>query len=451
VANYGVKFNGSGKVTTAQWTSGLVFSVRMRFKTGALAVTQGIIGKNADLNDYLALYADGKYSLKGSNVSFKVSNTGLMVANTEYVIEFGRTGSTLGYVNLYQGDGTTLIDTETFTTDANFVFDRLGVASTLISDITLWAVDITGGTQSRNYISTINTGTNWSEIAGGQDGTLASLATDGSEWVLDAAVATPITFTGTIPNLSYNTGDVVSEDLSSYFSGAATPFTSTSIGTVLTGTGLTLDTSFVLSGTATESAVTGVVVTGTDIDLATADSNAFNITIAAAALDPTRAEIEASDETGGTSPPFLVNDFEVGDASTDEFAFTIDNQPSDGVLVTDEFSRFTFSGAAIGSYSFDYTGYKNGVSYGSATVYIEVVAISSTLNLTATGIPDGTYLAEIWDAGQDPMVRLSVLGLDFSGDTSKTTVDLAVGTLTKTIIDGSNPPETGVLCYGVTE
>lgn len=83
--------------------------------------------------------------------------------------------------------------------------------------------------------------------------------------------------------------------------------------------------------------------------------------------------------------------------------------------------------------------------------FAQSAAITSTLNLTATGIPDGLYSAEIWNNNQDPMVRISVEDITFTSNVSSLIVDLAVGTSTKTIIDGINPPITGVLCYGDTE
>jgi len=101
------------------------------------------------------------------------------------------------------------------------------------------------------------------------------------------------------------------------------------------------------------------------------------------------------------------------------------------------------------------------VSYNSQSVMVEPIVTSilsspvtpSVFNLTATGIPNGDYSAEIWDNSVNPMVRLSVESLTFTNNiaTLNLTGVLPVDSAVIAIIDGSNPPETGVLCYGVTE
>lgn len=82
---------------------------------------------------------------------------------------------------------------------------------------------------------------------------------------------------------------------------------------------------------------------------------------------------------------------------------------------------------------------------------IIVTAInSSTLNLVATGYPDGTYSAEIYEA-LNPLSYVETVNVTFSGGTAATPVNLSVGKTAYTRIDGSTPPSTGVTCYGVTE
>lgn len=112
------------------------------------------------------------------------------------------------------------------------------------------------------------------------DGTLI-----GGTWEFYSSGTTPIAFSGTIPTLSYAVDEIVSVDLSTYFSGSETPFTFANTGTALTGSGLTLSSAGLLSGTYTGTEITGVIVTGTDTATDTAASNAFNIVTAAVTYD----------------------------------------------------------------------------------------------------------------------------------------------------------------------
>jgi hypothetical protein len=98
---------------------------------------------------------------------------------------------------------------------------------------------------------------------------------------------TPITFDGNIANQTFTVGDSVNVDLSGNWSGTQTPFTYALTSGSLTGAGLTLSSSGVLSGTATEATQTGLVITGTDADTNTAVSNSFSVTVNALAVgDP---------------------------------------------------------------------------------------------------------------------------------------------------------------------
>lgn len=134
------------------------------------------------------------------------------------------------------------------------------------------------------------------ETANGQDG---SFSANGSAWaalppvfVADVPVTTPISFTGNIADQVFTVGDSVNVDLSSNWSGTQTPFTYALASGSLAGTGLSLSSAGVLSGTATEATQTGLVITGTDADTNTAVSNSFSVTVNAA---PTGSNVSISD------------------------------------------------------------------------------------------------------------------------------------------------------------
>ncbi|MBV2127910.1 fibronectin type III domain-containing protein [Arsukibacterium indicum] len=115
----------------------------------------------------------------------------------------------------------------------------------------------------------------------------ATLTTFNNPSWTGAPTVTPISFTGTIPNQAFTAGDVVDVDLAAgRYSGTETPFTYSNVGTALTGTGLSITSAGRLQGTATEAAVTGVIMRGTDTATNTANSNAFNVTVNAAAQVP---------------------------------------------------------------------------------------------------------------------------------------------------------------------
>lgn len=121
-----------------------------------------------------------------------------------------------------------------------------------------------------------NTATTWG------DGTLNSLTPPGCWTFFDAGSTTPISFTGNIADQTFTADQSVNLDLSGNWEGSQTPFTFTLSAGSLAGTGLTLSSAGVLSGTATEATQTGLVITGTDADTNTAVSNSFNITVNAA-------------------------------------------------------------------------------------------------------------------------------------------------------------------------
>ena len=93
----------------------------------------------------------------------------------------------------------------------------------------------------------------------------------------DGVGPTPIGFSGTIPTLTGEQGSAFSEDLAGYFTGSETPFTYTMTGTLPAGLSRS---GAVISGTPTVGGTFGpFVLTGTDQDSDTADSNSFYIAL----------------------------------------------------------------------------------------------------------------------------------------------------------------------------
>lgn len=108
---------------------------------------------------------------------------------------------------------------------------------------------------------------------------------DNSHWVFyNDGGAVPISFSGEIPDISVNVGDVVNVDLSTFFDGTELPFVFTSIGADLSALGLSIAGNDIV-GTATLGSLIGARIRGTDAALNTADSNLFNVTVAAAAVN----------------------------------------------------------------------------------------------------------------------------------------------------------------------
>jgi hypothetical protein len=155
---------------------------------------------------------------------------------------------------------------------------------------------------------------------------------DGYRDVMPApsATVTPIAFAGTIPAQTFTAGDAVDVNLAGYFSGTETPFTFANTGTSLTGTGLSITSAGRLQGTATEGAVTGVVITGTDAEADTASSNAFNVTVNAIPALPPQGTVTIGTITVGettASVPFSYDD-------TDETGFVYRLDGGSPVTVT---------------------------------------------------------------------------------------------------------------------
>jgi hypothetical protein len=76
--------------------------------------------------------------------------------------------------------------------------------------------------------------------------------------------------------------------------------------------------------------------------------------------------------TGDHGPGYLYNDITLPGEADDEFYGLILTVPSAGTFFAYEDSSFTLTDAPDGNYTFTYEGFKNGVSYGEATVNITI-------------------------------------------------------------------------------
>jgi hypothetical protein len=201
MANYGIQFNNAGKALSSLWNSGSgVFTVRVRFQTGALSQVDGIIG-TADLaspTTSIALFTDGKYAVRMGAANVYVSPTSLLTTSTDYEIEVKRTAGTSCSTTLFAANGTTVLHTNTFTSSEDFrLYSYGGVGDPLLAfDGIIWWCDATGGAGDRTYENVVaGTGATWTDTTSSEDATLSGLPTDGSQWVLEGgnsiAVADP--------------------------------------------------------------------------------------------------------------------------------------------------------------------------------------------------------------------------------------------------------------------
>jgi hypothetical protein len=100
--------------------------------------------------------------------------------------------------------------------------------------------------------------------------------------------ASPVAFSGTIPNRTGAVGSAASFTNSTFFTGSATPFTySLQAGTLPAGLSLNTSTGAISGTPTTVETKTGIVIRATDANSATADSNSFSITISASNAAPT--------------------------------------------------------------------------------------------------------------------------------------------------------------------
>lgn len=94
--------------------------------------------------------------------------------------------------------------------------------------------------------------------------------------------------------------------------------------------------------------------------------------------------------TGTSGPGILYNDIDPVTEADDEFRALLLSVPSGGTFFMWEDSSFTATGYADGSYSGTYEGFKNGVSYGTATYSFTIGAGSSFSTSGALSADDAT-------------------------------------------------------------
>lgn len=113
--------------------------------------------------------------------------------------------------------------------------------------------------------------------------------------------------------------------------------------------------------------------------------------------------------TGTSGAGYLYNDIAAqGAAPTDEMRGEILAWPSAGTLTINEDSSFSFTGAPNGSYSFNYRGYRNGVTYGDYTVTLVIGGGASIaydigaidFNVSASSSAPAVSAAASYDIGE---------------------------------------------------
>jgi hypothetical protein len=111
------------------------------------------------------------------------------------------------------------------------------------------------------------------------------VGTGGDPAPTSASATTPVSFSGTVPTQNLTQDSAMSAlDLSTYFSGTETPFTyAVQTGTLPAGLSLNSSTG-VISGTPTATGTSSIVVRATDDATDTADTNSFDIVVAAASV-----------------------------------------------------------------------------------------------------------------------------------------------------------------------
>ncbi|WP_084638923.1 Ig domain-containing protein [Haliea salexigens] len=123
-----------------------------------------------------------------------------------------------------------------------------------------------------------------------------------------AASSTPVSFSGTVPTQNLTEDSAMSAlDLSSYFSGTETPFSyAVQTGTLPAGLSLNSSTG-VISGTPTATGTASIVVRATDDGSDTADTNSFDIVVAAADVTAPTLSSPSGTQTGSTTAELSVS------------------------------------------------------------------------------------------------------------------------------------------------
>lgn len=184
------------------------------------------------------------------------------------------------------------------------------------------------------------------------------------------SATTPITFTGTIPNQTFQQGDVVNVPLASYFSGTQTPFTFAGSVTPITGTGLSINSSGSIVGTATTGSYTGLTITGTDASSNTATSNAFNVTVNAATPVSFSGTVPTQSATVGS--PLTVNLSSYFSGSLTPFSYSL------------AFGDLTGTGLSLNTS----TGVISGTPTSAGTISLQVRATDTGTNTAVTNLFD---------------------------------------------------------------
>lgn len=232
---------------------------------------------------------------------------------------------------------------------------------------------------------------------------------------------TPITFTGTIPAQTFTNGQAVSVDLSTYFTGSLTPFTFARTGSALTGTGLSITSAGLLTGTATTGSVTGVTITGTDTGSNTAVSNTFNVTVNAAT--PVSFSGTVPDQTGAVGAPYSLDLSTYFSGSLTPFTYFL------------LFGDLTGTGLSLNTS----TGVISGTPTGAANLDLQVRATDTGTNTAVTNLfaLDITATTPVSFTGTIPAItgtqNAAITPVDtstyFSGSLTPFTYSLLSGTL----------------------
>lgn len=254
------------------------------------------------------------------------------------------------------------------------------------------------------------------------DAECASVA-DGYRAVMPAPSGgtTPIAFTGTIPDQTFTNGQAVSVDLSTYFTGSLTPFTFARTGSALTGTGLSITSAGLLTGTATTGSVTGVTITGTDTGSNTAVSNTFNVTVNAAT--PVSFSGTVPDQTGAVATPYSLDLSTYFSGSLTPFTYFL------------LFGDLTGTGLSLNTS----TGLISGTPTGAANLDLQVRATDTGTNSAVTNLfaLDITAATPVSFTGTIPAItgtqNAAITPVDtstyFSGSLTPFTYSLFSGTL----------------------
>ena len=180
MANFAVVFDNSGNVSIPAWTATGDFTVAIDFTTAGTLGTDGLIGNNPAAS-YVAFFSSGRYQIQMSTGVDYDSANGLVTPNTNHIIEFSRVGSTVSFSLKDEG---VVVDSGSFTNSQTFSVDLIGDTAGLVYEGNINSVILSRVGDDREYLSSVDTGSNWTDITNSQDGTLVGLPTDGSQWEL---------------------------------------------------------------------------------------------------------------------------------------------------------------------------------------------------------------------------------------------------------------------------